>query len=55
MEESIEKLNEHNKHLITEIEGFERDCIKSFQANQQTNNEFRNKKQELEDFNLKWH
>ncbi len=28
-EEAIEQLNEHNKQMITEIEEFERNCIKS--------------------------
>jgi len=53
-EEAIEQLNEHNKQMITEIEEFERNCIKSNQANEKTKNEFRKTKQELEEFNLKW-
>jgi PIN domain nuclease of toxin-antitoxin system len=53
-EEAIEQLNEHNKQMITEIEEFERECIKSYQANEKANNEFKKTKQELEEFNLKW-
>jgi len=53
-EEAIEQLNEHNKQMITEIEEFERECIKSYQTNEKANNEFRNIKQELEELNLKW-
>jgi hypothetical protein len=53
-EEAIEQLNEHNKQMITEIEEFERECIKSYQTNEKANNEFKITKQELEEFNLKW-
>ena len=52
--EAIEQLNELNKEMITEIENFEKDCIKSYQANQQVNNEFIKSKHELKDYNLKW-
>ncbi len=38
-EEAIEQLNEHNKQMITEIEEFERECIKSYQTNEKANNE----------------
>jgi hypothetical protein len=34
--------------MITEVEEFERDCIKSYQANEKKNNEFRNTKKEIE-------
>ena len=37
--------NEHNKQMITEIEKFERKCIKSYQTNEKASNEFRNIKQ----------
>jgi hypothetical protein len=53
-EEAIEQLNEHNKQMITEIEEFERECIKSYQTNEKANNEFKITKHELEEFNLKW-
>ncbi len=53
-EEAIEQLNEHNEKMITEIEEFERVCIKSNQTNEKANNEFKKTKQELEEFNMKW-
>jgi hypothetical protein len=53
-EEAIEQLNEHNQDMITEIEEFERFCIKSYQVNLNTNDEVRKTKKELEEFNLKW-
>jgi len=34
IEEAIAQLNEHKKQMITEVEEFERDCIKSYQANE---------------------
>ncbi len=40
--------------MITEIEEFERECIKSYQTNNKANNVFRKTKQELEEFNHKW-
>jgi len=54
IEEAIAQLNEHKKQMITEVEEFERDCIKSYQANEKKNNEFRNTKKEIEELNLKW-
>jgi len=53
-EEAIEQLNEHNKKIITEIEDYERECIKSYQVKEKANIEFIKTKQELEEFNLKW-
>ncbi len=53
-EEAIEQLNEHNKQMITEIEEFQKECIKSFHSNEKANSEFKKTKQELETFNLKW-
>ena len=40
-EEAIQQLNEHNKQMVAEIEEFEKECIKSFQANEKTNNELK--------------
>jgi len=53
-EQAIEQLNEHSKEMIKEINEFQKDCIRSYLWNEKTNNEFKNTKQELEAFNLKW-
>ena len=50
----IKQLNEYNNEMISEIEVFEQDCIKSYKSKEKANNEFEKLKQELEAFNLKW-
>ena len=53
-EEAIEQLNEHSHVMIKEIEKFEKDSIRLYQANKKKSNEFEKIKQELEEFNHKW-
>jgi len=40
--------------MISEIEEFEKDCIKSYLANEKANDEFKKTKEQLEAFILKW-
>ena len=53
-EKANEQLQDHSKEMITEIEEFEKKCIKSYLANEKATNEFKKTKQIMKAFNHKW-